>query len=491
MQGTEVELTSGASMIHVILGMDVDWKRAMSEWIDNSLGARASKIKFVYQKAEATLEIIDDGIGCPDLQVMESLAVSDKVVGNKASMYGIGGLLGQIKLSQAGLVHVHSITSSNDSRMQIDWGECLKQNRLVALHHVKTPTPGTKTKTSIKIHSCRPIKQGQPFDRLIRELGYRYSHEIRNGKAIVFDMDGVKTKVRPYEHPPFADEVPLDFEVEGHHITGFCGLVLPGNPNPFPGWSIHWGYRFLDQFADPAVLLGLPYGRIYSEVFLPESWKNIGVTKDKFRDDADPLWNALAERCSDLIKAGEEQAQDFELLNSARSVDKLLAGVFSGPQRVKGRRPGEHVQEGAVDPSGNGSPHRRFTTTQPGDKALQDDDSLPSTPPDHVRIHWDKNMEEDVLYRVATGAGKRTMIVTLNASSPHLLKFRDDYEHLACLCLTFIAHEMTTGGDEYRNMFPEFYREPFKEIYRNLLSRLPFKDVPATPTNGTLAHQPA
>lgn len=464
MEGPATPLDCGTGIINVLLSKRLDWKQILSEWIDNSLGAGATAIVIRKVKSTQKLEVEDNGRGCDDLKRMESLARSVRQGGDRAGMFGIGGVISQIQASQGGLVEVVSTTAAKRSEIEVHWGECVDRDRLEARHFDEYPAPkGSRTGTTIVVHNCRRFRD---VTKLARELGYYYSGVLRQGTSIRLEIDGEKVRIRPYEHPPFVLEVPYDFDLDGHRITGLCGLVDPAHANPYYGWSVHWGYRFVGQFHEPAG--GRPTNRIYAEVYLPETWRNISVTKDSFRDEADGLWAALTERCREVIEAADAQSQEIELHTASREAEDLIGLALAGTKRaVKGRRPGSAGKSGTVEPTGNGSPHRHFSSVQPGDKA-EIDDLIPARTPDRVRIVWDQTIEGP--YTIApSGARCRTFVLTLNSSVPHIAAFKDDPQKLAVLCITYLAQEITEGSDKVQRMFPFFRQLEFKAVYTQLL----------------------
>lgn len=463
MENKNVPLDCGTGIISVFRAQPLTWKQMMSEWIDNSFGAKAKKVTF--RKADRVFQIIDDGQGCDDLLRMESLASSIKTVGNKASMYGIGGVKSQIHASQAGRIEVESVTKDKVSHIAIDWGGCLREDKLLAATFDWFPARRAKTGTVITIHDCKRIKD---IPRLARDLGYSYSGELREGRSIVMEIDGEKRKIKAYEHPPFSREVSFEFEFQGHKIRGFCGLVERDSPNPYPGWSAHWGYRFLGQFNDPAE--GKPTNRIYAEVYLPETWKDISVNKDSFIQDDETFWGVVAEHCREIIDLADAESMEIELTTASRAAEDIIGQALGSKGRIKGARPGDAGKNGTVEPTGNGSEHRKFTTIQPGDK-VAGDDIMPARTPDKVRIVWDPTIED--LYSIASsGTRGRTFILTLNDSIPQIAEFRDDPSKLATYCLGFVAREIAEGPDQVQRMFPAFRGSEFKDVYRRLLDRL-------------------
>ncbi|WP_422928567.1 hypothetical protein [Singulisphaera sp. PoT] len=459
----EISLDCGAGIIDVFRAKALSWEVMLSEWIDNAFGAQARNITI--RKTGSRMEIIDDGQGCDDLRIMQSPARGLRSATNKAGMYGVGGLMSQICACQGTLSEVNSTTPHKVSRIVCEWQQCIDQDRFFAFYTEKPiPSKSTQTGLHITIHNCKRIAS---VDRLARDLSYRFAKHLQTDHTLMLEIDGQKIKVDPFAHPKLKSKRKLDLVVDGHRIHGFCGIVPPGEPNPYPGWSVHWGYRFLGQFHEPAE--GRPSNRIYGEVYLPPEWKNIGVTKDYFSEEPTALWASLAEACRDLVDKAEAQSQNIELTSIAKAAETLLSAVISGKQSVKGARPGTTGKRGTVESTGTGGEHRNFRTTQPGDKNTEEIVRTVRTP-DRVRIVFDETI--DGLYRFdSSGSHGRSFLLTLNDGHPCIKAVRGDAHSLAKLCLSWVAHEIidrSAVGD----MFPTIRDMTYRDLLLDFFNRL-------------------
>lgn len=462
-----------AGIIRVLQGERLNYLAALKEWIDNSLGARAKTITI--RRTGECLEIIDDGDGCDDLKTMESLAASYKKSHNKASMYGIGGVLSQIRASIDGLVEVESITKKNTSKITVDWNECIANDKIGAKKYSSGPALGMmKTGTTIRIPKA---KRFYSVEQYAEDLGHAYAGELRRaGRKIEFDINGKVTRVIPFKPYPFDGEpVRFDFDYQGHRIKGFCGVVKPGVTNRFPGWSVHWGYRVAFITHKPAN--GRRDHRIYGEVELPHDWKNINPTKDDFTNEIDDLWEIIGGHCEEVIVRGDQGSSDFELSESSEMVSDILTGAIAGKQTIaKGRRPGAGSNRGTVNGTGNGSTHRNFSTAQTGEKPVDPTgNGAHARIPQKISVAWDDTLDRPYSI-VITGTKSRTLAITLNKSNPRILEFKDDPGKLATMCCSHIAHELTYNSD-FANVFPEFQAEQYHETYSQLLSRVVSREV--------------
>lgn len=461
----QFHISIGGGILDVLRAQRMDWSEMIKEWVDNSFGARAKNVTLRW--SGETFEVADDGEGCEDLRIMESPGKSGRKPYDNAGKFGIGGVWAQIRASQAGLVEIISFHVKHVSKVTLHWGKFITKDDLSAEHFQQLP-PTKPTGTIIRIPKLA-IGRPSHYRRLIEDLGHAYKEEIvKRGRKIVFDVDGKISIVEPYKPPKFEYQKKFQFEYQGHQIHGFCGIVPHGVKLRFPGWSVFWGYRM-------GFTTNLPAGetrivkRIYAEVYLPRTWENISPTKDGFSVDDDGLWETVGEHCKEIIEKADEQSYDLELQETAEIVNELLTGAIAGNSLVaKGRRPGSNGENGTVEPSGNGSPHRSFETAQEGYK-----DSDPTGKPcrmrgpSRIRITWEMGME----YPYEVEIRKGTMFLTLDKSREQIARFMDDPLSLAVLCCGYIAQEMETNP-ETEGMFPIIRGENIRDTYGRLLSRI-------------------
>jgi hypothetical protein len=463
------ELSIGVGILRVLRNSRMYWINMCREWIDNSLGARAETIRFRF--TDEMLEIIDDGDGCDDLSMMESPARSVKYAHNRASMYGIGGVMSQINASQGGAVKVFSVHRRLTSQITIDWNECIEQNLFRAQEYTANPTPdGVATGTKIRIQQARRIGD---LDKLIADLGHDYAGYLRSGKKIIFEINGEEYPVLPFRSPKLTDRVKIDFNFQGHHITGFCGIVKKGVPNPYPAWNVHWGYRCAFKTIAPAD--GKLTNRIYGEIYLPDEWSNIVPTKDNFTTDSDDLWEQVGTICAEIIDKADSESTELELTGAAGIAGGLLTeAVGEWEASIKGRRPGCTNKHGTVIPTGTGTPHRNFTHVQPGDKPARNGDILGEKGvPKRIRIAWDETLNDTYTIDVSTGRNP-TLTITLNTKKP-IYRFHGDAHDLAILCAGYIAHEYTSNNDKFDGFFPMIKEMDYHKIHDELLGRIAVK----------------
>jgi hypothetical protein len=428
----------------------LDTKRCLCELMDNALGAGARNIVIVITKRSQRLTVSDDGRGCADLKAMHKPGLKDKHPDDRAAKFGIGAKLAQIRLSQGGRVVVVSHTDERSSRFEIDWGQCIAEDKIRILEYDTGPRlPGTSRGTSITIHNLRRLPSGKDLERLLRDLSWIYSNALRDGCKIRFEIEGRTYDLRPYEHPPFEREIEGIRVVDGHEIRYRGGLVKAGVPNPFPGWCPFFGYRTIGRFMEPAG--DSPNSQLYFEVTLPRTWPNINPTKDDFAEPPDDLWEALGEACREIIEAASQQRQEFHLSGVTHEAELLLTRTLGGEQAssakvdpaqkvqegagLKGRRPGENEAKPSAKPTGNGTQHSNLSQAQPGDKkpARQRRSLLGRK----VSVEWVPDL--DGLWEVDLPKGRGSIYIRFNQSNKCMLAFNCNPVILTLKALDCIA----------------------------------------------------
>jgi hypothetical protein len=446
------------------------WKSVFAEWIDNSFDADAYKIVITLDGRCLTAE--DNGCGCDNLRVMQAPGRSARHPTNKAGLYGVGGVRSQAFASGGTPTEVYSVHKNKTSRMVMNWKKCIETG--IFEYELFTESAGSEvTGTRIKIPSSRWSPKPSELEKLFREMSYLFAARLQEGRKIIFDINGNKAVLKPYRHPAFVKQVDISFDLDGHHITGFCGLVKPGQQNPYNGWSIFFGHRVLMKTQEPGG--GKETKHVYGEIRLGDSWKDVNSSKDNFIHDQSELWEKIGSTCAEIVDASDQQSQDFELSTSTQEAESILCGAIKLLKKRKGRRPEIAGKEGTVEPTGNGKPHEHFTHDQPGDKEAEVSDYEPGTSriPDRIRITWGDL--EDAYEMETTTHGKRgkQILIRLNENVPALKAIRHNPVALALEAGTLISHEYEIDQNRGVQLVLNFKRGiTFKECLIKILSRM-------------------
>lgn len=449
------------------------WLRIMKEYFDNSLDADAHAIEFIKDGPE--LVIRDDGRGCPDPIVMVSLGHTKPHSADspRSGFYGMGGKVAGIRASQGTSVEVESVVGGRTHRVIANWRRMIEEDRF--LYDRYDPMPALRTSrpgTTIKIYNCRPLAN---LDKIVRDLEWSYADPLASGVSIRIAIEGHARQLRPYEPPPFADSMDCTIDHRGRPVRILCGLVADGHPNPYPGFTFHWGpHRVLKLSTDPAGSKSV--SRLQGHVYLPPGWDNHNLTKDDFAEEPEDLYAAIGAACRRIIDAADQAGTTLELQGfSAQIEERINRTLESIRVGIKGRREKpENPKRGAVIPTGTGSPHRHFTKSQPGDKATAEelaDQELARRIPTRVQVRWDETLETPWWVDIR---GKRNVVgeVILNPSNRLIGAMRNGGDIAGLeLAVTFIvcSHFDINKGDQ--KMFGIFQEMNMMDLFALMSSR--------------------
>jgi hypothetical protein len=255
------------------------------------------------------------------------------------------------------------------------------------------------------------------------------------------------------------------FEVAGHHVKGFVALTKPGERNPLKGWTIAYGHRFVCTKSDPAADHDIDLSRIYSEVELPRDWPWINTHKDDFTEPQEELMAKLAEASLWAINQVKTEGRSIELTSALKSAQAILDAALDVPP-VRGRRPGPRgQQEGTKEPTGQGSPHERFSATQPGDRKARGG-------PRRIKIEPTTDMSQP--YEIRAGA-RNIVTILVNTDDERNRKYFTEAGggYLADLILAWIAGDWVCRSHQYKPMFPDIEAAEIPEIFDSLRAIIP------------------
>lgn len=435
------------------------------ELIDNSFDAGAMEVNIHLDRDHARLEISDDGHGTAEIEAIPTPYKHVAHETTESGFCGIGGSDAVIALLNGeGKCHLVSITEHLVSKMTVDYKASKLADRFISVRHKRDNVDSLATGTTITLDGCRSLNP-QNIGSIKRELSWTFSPALQAGKRINFTIDGKRQVWEPYKPPARqGPAVKFDFEVEGHRVHGFCFLVKLGETNPVRGWAVVKGHRFLGKFSHPAAGRAGGMARIYSEVTLPKSWRNINDHKDDFVEPPVELWAKLAEACAPIMDRAEKESQSIELAASIQAAQDILdLAVGYG---VKGRRPGKPGKPAPPPPKKKGSSHKQFSHVQEGDKPPFDGRGMPR----RIVLDWSPELEWPYEVR-PEGKGVRVLI---NLDCAENQKYRGDAAgpFLADIALHWVATDMGLREEHYHPLLKELIGEEIPETFNAMRTRI-------------------
>lgn len=460
-----MDLMSPQSLINQLASAaGMNFVSALRELIDNSLDADAKSIAIRYANGEFGIE--DDGRGADDPGVIVAPNVHAEHTTTRSGRYGIGGSTALAWMAEGhGAAQVKTTTTAERHILEMDYSTAAAKGELNC-KQTKAPNRSGQTGTTIVIRGTRRLS-AQHVGCARRELSETYAPALRSGVSIAING----TPLLPFAAPATAKQKKFKFDIDGHPVKGFVGLVKPGEPNRLMGWTIAYGHRFVCTKSDPAVDHDIDIKRIYSEVELPRSWPWINTHKDEFTEPQVALMAKLTEVSLWAIEQAKSEGRSIELTGAIQSAQAILDAALGVPG-IKGKRPGPRGKDrGTKEPTGTGSEHEHFNATQPGDRKAR-------AGPRRIKIQYTSGMEKP--YKIELGV-KNTVFVTLDQEDEGNRKYmkQEAGGYLADLVLAWIAGDWVCRAHMYKPMFPEFEVDEIPEIFGSLRARAKKETVAA------------
>lgn len=371
MQAPEPRFISASQWVRQARNRDLGWTRAISEWLDNSIGNGATKVSVTWRSRQ--VEVRDNGRGCtPEMfaaLVSPGWHQEDSEHDNAISMFGIGAKDAFVWCG--GPTHCFSRRDNLALCRVVDWDDW-----------GETPT-------------WQPLYDGENADRMCRANGLDDSgvvvrqpqHTRQINKRAFEDIHrslsrlfwaavetGVEIDVRFYPPgktkpiggllkgrplPQFIEGKTIDEMVElaDGRLLHVCGGILHQSVRmSSPGFEYILGHRVVV----PACGLGaggILFERVYFRVVLLGDKHDWRVTTNKCGlHDADEaaIGQAVYDRCKSLLHDAASQP-----LSSVIDPDLLkeLADLVNDADRKRARRPGRGEKQGTVPPAGTDRRH--------------------------------------------------------------------------------------------------------------------------------------
>ena len=237
------------NILRALASGKVGWTTAAGEWIDNAFDRNATTIGLFFNKDNLTISDNGDGTDAPqDIVQLGKHTAAPTGLGE----YGIGGTEALLWAGgERSEVVIRTTHRGMSRRLRMGWQEFARSGWELPDPTERQAEAG-EIGTTLLVH---PLQAQLPrnLTALCDELGYLYSHAIRQGKRqITIKGAGIRERPRviiPWEPPPFDLELPrIDRELirVGHkEAVVSAGVVKAGCENPRSGLTYWYGYRVI------------------------------------------------------------------------------------------------------------------------------------------------------------------------------------------------------------------------------------------------------
>ncbi len=352
---TTLDITPSTDLVYAIRHMSgVNWRRAISELVDNCFDARACSVTIAIAKDSFTIS--DDGNGCPDLGSMLKLGGRYQQPGDTLGRYGYG-----LKGSAIWMGNKIGIATSDGTTLRttsVAW-TLLKKWEALALEIPSTSrdcrssgianSKGTAIVISGKLRKLDP----RALENVLNDLGYVFQPALAEGGQIKVVFKGKRRTVRACSWPdPLEHQMNVAINVQGKTATVLAGIVPRGAFNEHCGFNIIYKHRVIQSTTEPCGEYNPD--RFFAVVTLSKSW-TLTTLKDAVEGQAS-LYEELRAQCQLLLIKAAEEGQTLELDAIRNTAERLIEDALGGKRkRGKGDKPG------TVYPTGTGTKHNPKT----------------------------------------------------------------------------------------------------------------------------------
>ena len=435
------------SILRSINAQAMMWKIALSEAIDNSFDSGSNWVRIVFA-SKNQLEIIDDGLGCADIEKMLTIGLHVKQTSTKLGRFGVG--LKELACWLWGEIVIQTVHSGVMRKASVDWEKLAKQKDWEIANPVARNAVQEERGTRL---TFRKTTRNKPSDvsAIADELGYIFAPALWQQKQIVIEFGKKKLMVVAWKLPEFEGDVVRDtFLVNGKQVELVAGVVSVDAVNSRKGFTFIHEHRQLLNSALGSK--GKSVSRLCGTVVLGPEWK-LGKNKDAIQDSDDQiiaLEDAIFSRCQDVFSRAEQQSSILRNTEIEGAVNKSLQSlVASSAQKAndrKAKRSASGEQSGGVKPSGSGRRHKKA-------KLVQDGDTFSSIARiGQVRFEWEVKHDNSIGW--FDEAGK---VLYLNELHPRLShhKEKENIDAIADICCTVLVGALLDSRD--KSLLPCMY----------------------------------
>lgn len=355
-ESNQIDISPGTHDLAAMMATRYRWTTPISELIDNSLDAGASKVEIFLQKD--CIDVCDDGVGCADLvnMVRRGSSVAQVPGSVRSGQYGIGLKDATVFFCQrTGQIDIMSIHCGKARSISWNPGKTLALGRWLidaptepCVEDVRERLPdGRGTWMRLTLGRKQQDKEGRAS--LLQTLAFVFYPAICKGKHITVYDGGKPTRLSQAQLPELHDGIEDVIELPGDRRAKIRAGVLPSGKTPlWPGVNLFWRHRSLQQ--QQSIGCGR-YAMMQMSAMVMLEGRGWGVTRHKdglLDDDVAMLDQALQEKLRPVLEKAQSQALTFE---QDKLTDALNVAMAKCVGRGKAKR-GPKVNAGTHERKG-------------------------------------------------------------------------------------------------------------------------------------------
>lgn len=348
-------IDSFESVFRYMANQGMTWPAAISELVDNSFDAGATRVEI--KMSSASWQVQDDGKGCSDITKMLPLGshFDQGAASQPVGMWGIG-----LKDAWAFSGREISITTvSRGIRGTLTLNAKQVDSQWNCPDPEYSPAAGESSGTTVRLQLDR--KRRQPKPETWARIAWLFTPALLTGRSIAIVMPGGKKKpLTPVEMPPFVESVDETFDVGGKSVSISIGIVKDGyRMTNGPFWIVY-GHRIIRHSTIGAGKYSTL--RMGGRITLGKGWA-LTKNKDDLSEYSEELADAILSRIEPLLMKHERLAEDVESQALKSELESMLNDAIANATKEKRKSPREHI--GTVVPQHTGRKRLHYSQSQP------------------------------------------------------------------------------------------------------------------------------
>lgn len=337
-----------AHYFHSVMSQNMEWWKALAEWIDNAVDASAKTIQI--ETANHSLTIQDDGTGITDVACLLTLGSHIETSQGCLGTYGVGAK--DAWLSCADVMHVDSVSAGKRIQGTFDIRQIIEDD-----FDYEEPTESVSSAPSYTLLEFE-LKPGKkpPAKRAFERLAWAFTPAMWAGKRIVVKHRKGSYELKPCPMPTLVDSVNSTFSVAGKDVTINIGLTDGAEIANGPLW-LCFGHRIISGTSLGTGAYSVK--NIAGTIRLHEEWKeHLTKHKDDLKSSSDELEEAILQRIKPLLKEAQKASETFESVLLTNELTDLLNSTLSRAKKKGRAKRGTGKTSGTVKPKGSDRKHK-------------------------------------------------------------------------------------------------------------------------------------